>query len=142
MQHGPGHTADMMALHQRMMADPVIRARVQADTAMRRMLDGMAGDMPADHREMHRQMIESGSRVTTDGAAPRARSTPRPAARRAEPAPARRATPAPRPAARPAAPKPAADPHAGHGAPAAKRPAAPAANPPADAHTGHTGHRP
>jgi len=43
------HPAQMMALHKQMMADPVIRARVEADPAMRRMMESMmepTGTMP------------------------------------------------------------------------------------------------
>ena len=43
------HSAQMMALHKQMMADPVIRARVEANPAMRRMMESMmapTGAMP------------------------------------------------------------------------------------------------
>ena len=82
--------AETMALHARMMADPVIHQRMMADTAMRRAMMEMMERMPAGHRaEMERLMREA-------PAAPK---------------------PAPKPAARPAPKKPAParpDPHAGH----------------------------
>ncbi len=40
----------MMEMHMRMMADPVIRARMMADTGMRRMMRDMMASMPAEHR--------------------------------------------------------------------------------------------
>ena len=39
-----GHDTGMMQLHEHMMRDPVIRQRVMADTAMRRMMKGMKMD--------------------------------------------------------------------------------------------------
>lgn len=47
---GPDHMAAMMELHERMMSDSVIRTRVLADTAMRRMMSEMMDRMPAEHR--------------------------------------------------------------------------------------------
>jgi hypothetical protein len=53
---GMAHVSDsashaaMMALHERMMSDPVIHARVMADPEMRRMMGQMMRDMPAEHR--------------------------------------------------------------------------------------------
>lgn len=41
-----GSMRAMMELHERMMRDPVIRQRVMADTAMRRMMQGM--DLPQE----------------------------------------------------------------------------------------------
>ena len=41
----------------RMMADTVIRRRVLADTAMRRMMMGMLDQLPAEHRDMMREMM-------------------------------------------------------------------------------------
>jgi hypothetical protein len=52
-----GHMEAMMELHMRMMADSVIRARVLADTAMRRMMTEMIEQMPAEHREHMREML-------------------------------------------------------------------------------------
>ena len=133
MQHD-----EMMELHMRMLEDPVIRRRILADTAMRRMMSVMIQQMPAEHREHMESML----REPTTGAAMPAARTSRPAARSTQPRrtttqprrtstkPAARATrsqtkatPRPatkRPAARPVpkpAPKP-ADPHAGHRPPA------------------------
>ena len=42
--------AHLMALHQRMMADSVIRQRTLADTTMRRMMREIMEKMPAEHR--------------------------------------------------------------------------------------------
>jgi hypothetical protein len=42
--------SSMAELHMRMMADPVIRERVMADSAMRRMMRDMMSRMPAEHR--------------------------------------------------------------------------------------------
>jgi hypothetical protein len=91
--------ADMHAMHMRMMADPVIRQRMLADTAMRRMMTEMMENMPADHRaEMERLMKET------------------PAARARQPQRQRQQTrqQTAKPAAPKPAPKPAEDPHAGH----------------------------
>jgi hypothetical protein len=92
MHHGAAdsaaHMRHMMEMHHRMMADPVIRERIMADSAMRRMMTEMMGTTPSE-RAGH--------------AAPNRRppaAPPRPPARRDRPR-------------RPAAP----DPHAGHGAP-------------------------
>jgi hypothetical protein len=91
---------EMMELHMRMMGDPVIRERMMADTALRRMMTGMMASMPAEHRqEMERMMRDTGPSPATPAKATRRGS--RPAA--AKPA----AKPAPKPATQ-------ADPHAGH----------------------------
>jgi uncharacterized membrane protein len=47
----------MMKLHERMMADSLIRQRVLADTAMRRMIQEMMREMPAEHQEHMRTMM-------------------------------------------------------------------------------------
>ena len=123
---------DMMRLHAMMMRDPAIRARVMADTAMRRLMSGMMDEM---------EMTKPASSATG----------------RASPAPARgtrpRAATAPRqaPRARTVKPPASADPHAGHNmtapaTPAPKKAAAPArprpvkrdSTPAADPHKGHT----
>jgi hypothetical protein len=52
------HMRRMMDLHMQMMADPIIRRRVMADTAMRRLMHEMMAEMPADHREHMRTMME------------------------------------------------------------------------------------
>jgi hypothetical protein len=120
-----------MALHMRMMQDPVIRQRVMADTAMHRMMMQMMQHMPAEHREHMMQMLHPtpsdsahaghGAAVpVSKEAAPRRALPSQPAASKQ---PARRPTatrPPSKPAAKPAtdpAPRPApkpADPHAGH----------------------------
>jgi hypothetical protein len=53
-----GHMRQMMDLHMRMMADSVIRQRVMADTAMHRLMMEMMADMPAEHREHMRSMMD------------------------------------------------------------------------------------
>ena len=65
-----GHMDAMMELHMRMMADSVIRARVLADTAMRRMMTEMVEQMPAEHREHMREMLREWEAAP---AAPKAR---------------------------------------------------------------------
>ena len=64
MSHGAGAAGgdsssammpQMMEMHERMMRDPVIRERIMADTAMRRMMtqmDAMHGGMPHDMKDM------------------------------------------------------------------------------------------
>jgi hypothetical protein len=130
MDHGAAAATDsammatMMAMHMRMMADPVIRQRMMADTAMRRMMDDVMKTMATDQRDMMSRMMREPARP------PGAAAARRPAARR--PAARTPAKPAARPAARPE------DPHAGHGgaapgqpAPAKPAPAKPAPKPPA-----------
>jgi hypothetical protein len=87
-------TEQMMELHMRMMADPVIRKRVMADTAMRRMMTEVVNQLPAEHREHLESMM-------------RQAPAPQPALQRA-PTRAKKQTPAKKPA----------DPHAGHETPA------------------------
>jgi hypothetical protein len=52
-------SGDGMAMHMRMLSDPVIRARIAADTALRRMMTEMIAQMPADHRPMMQQMLNA-----------------------------------------------------------------------------------
>ncbi|MFL5386418.1 MAG: hypothetical protein ACJ8GN_28195 [Longimicrobiaceae bacterium] len=53
MQHGGMDMQRMMAMHRRMMADPVIRARVAADPELARMMSEMQGGMQGmDHAAM------------------------------------------------------------------------------------------
>jgi hypothetical protein len=54
----PAHMRRMMDLHMRMMADPVIRQRVMADAALRRLIHEMMAEMPAEHGEHTRGMME------------------------------------------------------------------------------------
>ena len=58
------HSAQMMALHKQMMADPVIRARVEADPAMRKMMESMMGS----GAEMPMAGMSMGKATTTKGA--------------------------------------------------------------------------
>ena len=76
---GAAHMSQMMELHMRMMADPIIRQRVMADPGMRRLMRDMMAEMPAKHREHMRMMME-------DNAKKQARPQ-RPAARARKPEP-------------------------------------------------------
>jgi len=107
MPHDSMHTEhtkrpeQAMELQMRMLADPVIRKRLMADTAMRRMLGEMVDSLPPEHREHMRALMQQSSPATRQAPARRpAATTPR--------TPARRVTPQKAPA---------ADPHAGHAAP-------------------------
>ncbi len=90
------HMQEMMDLHMRMMADPVIRKRMMADSVMRKMMQNMMEGMPPEHRAHMEQMM---------------RETPSPAAKPADPhaghqmAPAKPAPSKPRPS-KPAAKQP------------------------------------
>jgi len=64
--HEMAGTEAMMELHMRMMADSVIRARVLADTAMRRMMTEMIEQMPAEHREHMREMLRESEPAPVD----------------------------------------------------------------------------
>lgn len=68
----------MMDLHMRMMADPVIRARIAADPELRRMMAEMMAKMPPDHRAMMQQMLKAngaGSNVTHSSSTMKSRKT-------------------------------------------------------------------
>ncbi|MEP7227880.1 MAG: hypothetical protein ABI785_11000 [Gemmatimonadales bacterium] len=56
-QMGDQHMRQMMQMHQRMMADPIIRKRMMADTTMRRMMSEMMQQVPAEHRDSMKQMM-------------------------------------------------------------------------------------
>jgi hypothetical protein len=92
----------MMDLYLRMMADPVVRERLMADTAMRRMMNEMMREMPAEHREHMQEMMRTPA--PAPARPPTAKPTP-PHAGHA--APSRTPTPA---KSRPAAKKPAKPP--------------------------------
>ncbi|MGQ0539173.1 MAG: hypothetical protein ACT4R6_09530 [Gemmatimonadaceae bacterium] len=117
-----GHMQQMLDVHMRMMSDPVIRERILADTALRRMLQEMLREMPAEQREHIEAMMAKPAKEP-------ARKPPgtKPTDPHAEhkTAPATKAAPKTVPK-KPAATKP-ADPHAGHKMPATK--AAPKAAP-------------
>ncbi|CAN5682791.1 hypothetical protein BH23GEM8_BH23GEM8_02590 [soil metagenome] len=49
MQHDGTHMQRIMEMHERMMADPVIRERVATDPELQRMMREMHGSMPAGH---------------------------------------------------------------------------------------------
>ena len=53
----PGTIRPMMALHIRMMEDPVIRKRMMADSEMQRLMKGMMKTMTAEERAMMGQMM-------------------------------------------------------------------------------------
>ena len=53
---------EVMELHMRMLADPVIRERMLADTAIRRMMTEVIERMPAEHREHMRQLMREPAR--------------------------------------------------------------------------------
>jgi len=103
MDSGAGKSGDMMAVHMKMMADPVIRERMMADPEMRRMMTSMMDAMPPEHRAMMQKMMSEGS---AEGAAARS-----PAPKKAT-AVSRKSTAAKKPAvkaaAKPAAKKPVA----------------------------------
>ena len=68
MDHGgmkmDGMSMKAMSLQMRMFADPVIRARVATDTALRRMVTEMIDQMPADHQAMMRRMLDAPANAT------------------------------------------------------------------------------
>jgi hypothetical protein len=93
----------------------VIRTRLMADTAIRRMMTEMMDDMPAEHRQEMQDMLDRPARaeLPPPAARPRGRAKPTPA----KPAAAKPTPPKTTPAKpTPAKPEPAkpADPHAGH----------------------------
>jgi len=51
------HMRRMMDLHMQMMADPIIRRRVMEDTAMRRLMQEVMAEMPAEHQKHMRPMM-------------------------------------------------------------------------------------
>jgi hypothetical protein len=63
---GDAHAEHMMELHMRRMNDSVIRRRVVADTAMRRMMLDAINQMPAEHRAMMMEMMLSAAADTAD----------------------------------------------------------------------------
>ncbi|MFN2399351.1 MAG: hypothetical protein ABR543_12015 [Gemmatimonadaceae bacterium] len=95
----------MMQMHMRMMADPVIRSHMMADTAMHRMMMQLMDEMPAEHRAQMEKMMKE----TEDDAARAPRKKAQDAKRPAQRQPAK-------PAAKPE------DPHAGHQMTPAKPP--------------------
>jgi len=74
---GAAHMSRMMELHMRMMADPIIRQRVMADSGTRRLMREMMAEMPAEHREQMRVMMGDGAEKQ---ARPRRRAAPVPKA--------------------------------------------------------------
>ena len=60
------HMGRMIELHLRMMADSTIRRRAMADTAMRRLMQDVMTEMPPEHREHIRRMMEDGANRPED----------------------------------------------------------------------------
>lgn len=72
--------AAMERLYKRMMADPIIRRRVLADTTMRRLMTEMIDHMPADQQAMMRRMMQGSMPsmdATPSAAGPRAKKPAR-----------------------------------------------------------------
>lgn len=91
MDHqGDSMMTAMMQLHQRMLADPVIRGRVQADTAMRQMMERMMHMMRPNMPMMHEAPADTAAADPHAGHRPAAPAKPR----RRAPLPAPAATPA------------------------------------------------
>ncbi len=115
------HMSSMMQMHERMMRDPVIRERVMADTAMRRMMQGMMDpsmpgmqhDMPGMQHDMTPAAARPSTtraRTTTSRKAASAKTPARSSTARKSPAkttPAKKAAPAKKAPAKPAPAKPA-----------------------------------
>jgi hypothetical protein len=77
----PRMSDQMMDMHMRMMADPVIRKRIVADTAMRRMMTEMIDQMPAEHRDLMKEMMrEEMTKPSATGTKKPAAAKPRAAA--------------------------------------------------------------
>ena len=77
-----GAMKSMMDLEQRMLADPVIRRHVLADTAMRRLIIATLKQMPAEHRAMIERMLRAERAQQTrkpSATTPKKRSAGRPA---------------------------------------------------------------
>ena len=68
----------MMQMHMRMLADPVIRARMMADTALHRMMMEMMSEMPAEHRAEMERMMEAPVTRVAPSTIPRRRTTTTP----------------------------------------------------------------
>jgi hypothetical protein len=69
-----GHDSAMMRLHARMMSDPVIRERMMADTAMRRMMSEMKPGMAdEEHAKTRKAPAASATRGTMTKSAAKAR---------------------------------------------------------------------
>lgn len=100
-------SADMSALHNRMMADPVIMARLKADPEMRRLMERVMGGASAASSARSRTPPARPKRAVTGKKTPAKPAVTRKAAPGRKPA-----SPAP-PAAPKAKPKPAVDPMAG-----------------------------
>lgn len=97
----------MMALHMKLMADPVIRARMMADPEMRRMVTEMMDAMPPEHRAMMQKMISEGS-AKTPAAVSRAPTEAASSSRKPTAAKSTAKKPAAKAAAKPAVKKPVA----------------------------------
>jgi hypothetical protein len=150
MMNMPGHDSAMMDLHMRMLADPVIRERIQTDSALLRMMNESVSQMPAEHRTHMEALLRESTaggnvermparsrttappaRSTTGRPAKSAKSTPKaatkaPTTKTATKAPTTKtgtSTATKKPATatkKPSATKKPADPHAGHKPPSAR----------------------
>ena len=119
------HDSAMMEMHMRMLADPVIRERIKADTAMLRVMRESIDAMPAGHREHLRSLLreESGAGEVQRTRIPISKESPRAATKQsvaptqttkaASPTKAKAAPVAKTKTKAPPTKKP-ADPHAGH----------------------------
>ena len=122
-------TAVLMAMHTRMMADPVIRERVMTDPVMRSLMARMPAERGAMMPMMPPMMPAPSGGVSHEGM--NMPGVARPGATTPAQAPARRPTAPAKPTTRASAGRvtpanrPAADPHAGHQMAPSTRPAAP-----------------
>ena len=109
--------SSMLSMHDRMLADTIIRRRLLADTTLRRMTVEMLPMLEPERRTaveaMLRDTLRTPARRTPPSRTP-ARSRGRPAAAKPAVSPAKPATTPPKP-----------DPHAGHAPPPSRPPAAP-----------------
>ena len=84
----------MMQLHERMMADPVIRARVERDPEMRRMMQEMMPGMPDEHRA-HADTPKASAKSSAKPASSKARTAKTKAAKPPAPKPTKQPDPMP-----------------------------------------------
>ena len=82
-----------MDMHMRLLSDPVIRERIAADTALRRMMSDMIGAMPSDHQAMMRRMLEAPAASATTKATPTKKATARKSTTKKQPATATKPAP-------------------------------------------------
>ena len=92
-------TSEMMAMHNAMMADPVIRARVESNPAMKRMLDHVTRTMTTSETRTTRKPAARSTRTPTrrTSTKPAARTTTKPRAKAPAKVPAKPAAKKPAP---------------------------------------------